>query len=168
MISFAGTTVKLRPRGFFLRLKERTTNFEPFFQGPIDASVVQFFTRRFTSSGQVGGERWAALRPTTLRLKRAAGRESMGILRHSNRLWSSLTKRAGPDVVLRITERQYERGTSDPKAIFHQEGFTMTTIFGRKLRHPRRLVPRTLVPEEMPPELLSAWESLLVKHILES
>jgi len=166
MISFGGTTAKIDPPGFFKKLAKQTTDLTPLFDGPIDASVVQFFTRQFATSGAAGGQPWKPLRPATVRLKRAAGRENMGILRHSNRLWASLTKRTGPDVVLNVTRDRYERGTSDPKAVYHQEGFLMETIFGRRLRHPRRFAKRVLVPEEMPPDLVSTWESLLVKHIL--
>jgi hypothetical protein len=168
MIDFSGITAKIDPPGFFRRLREQTTDLTDYFNGPIDASVLMFFRRRFMSGGEIGGERWAPLRPATIKLKRQSGRENMGILRHSNRLWASLTKRAGPDTVLSITPDRYERGTSDPKAIYHQKGFTMKTIFGRPFKYPRKLVARKLVPEEMPPEILSAWESLLVKHILRS
>ena len=166
MVGFSRVTLDIRPEGFFINMKRRLVDMTPLFEGPIDASVVQFFNRQFASSGRVGGQPWAALRPTTLKLKRQSGRENMGILRHSNRLWASLTKRAGPDVVRNVRSDRYERGTSDPKAIFAQEGMTQTTIFGHQRQHPRRVKPRVLVPDPLPTGLVNAWESLAAKYIL--
>lgn len=164
-LGFSGTTIDIRPKGFFINLKRSLVDLTPFFDGPIDASVVQFFTRQFASSGKVGGQPWAPLRPATLALKRRRGRENMGILRDSNRLWASLTKRAGPQVVKNVTLDSYERGTSDVKAVFHQEGFTQTHIFGRLRRHPLTVKPRVIVPDPLPNALVTSWEKLLVRYI---
>lgn len=158
--------LEITPPGFFMRLRRHLKNMEPLFRGPIDASVVQFFTRQFNSEGKVGGEPWAPLRPATLKIKRRSGRENMGILRNENRLWASLTKRAGPDTVLRTTPERYERGTSDPKAVWHQKGWTQNTIFGRQRRHPRKIKPRKMVPDKIPSMLVKAWERLMARYIL--
>ncbi len=165
-IGFSRTSINIRPKGFFINLKRRLTDLSPLFDGPIDASVVQFFTRQFASSGKIGGYPWAPLRPATIALKRRRGRENMGILRDSNRLWASLTKRTGPQVVKNVTSDRYERGTSDPKALPHQTGFTQDTIFGRQRRFPRTVKPRIIVPDPLPRHLVTAWEKLTVKHIL--
>lgn len=164
-VGVISTTVDIRPKGFFINLKRLVVNLQPVFEGPIDASVVQFFTRQFASSGRIGGEPWAPLRPVTLMLKRRRGRENMGILRDSNRLWASLTKRTGPETVMSATDERYERGSSNINALRHQAGYTQTHIFGRLRRHPREVKPRKIVPDTLPVALTNAWESFVVSHI---
>lgn len=118
------------------------------FDGPVDRIVLGFFSAQFESHGAAGGTPWAPLSPVTLALKARRGRAEMGTLRDSNRLWASLTKRASPDGVLAVTETSYRRGTRVPYAAFHQDGWTSTSIFGHRRKHPpARPVPaRPLIP----------------------
>jgi hypothetical protein len=144
----------------------RAGNLAPFFSGPFDASVLQFFRRQFDSAGRAGGEPWAPLRPMTLALKQRFHRGSMGVLRFENRLWASLTKRIGPDTVFHVGPTSYERGTSVPWAALHQRGFVVTSVFGKPRRYPRRVPARKLVPDQMPGSLVKAWQSLAVKYVM--
>lgn len=160
-----GATVVVTPEDFFPRLKVAISDLTPIWDGPVDKLVIQFFRRQFLSEGQAGGTPWAPLRPATIALKREEGRQNMGVERFSNRLWASLTKRTGPQVVRRITPDEYERGTSVRAAVFAQEGFEATHMFGVPRKHPRRVKPRPLVPEEMPQPFVKAIERYIVSRV---
>jgi len=143
----------------------KALNLAPVLGGPISKSINQFYARMFTSRGEVGGERWAPLRPFTLALKARHNRANMGTLRFTNRLWSSLTKRGGVGSVRIVTPHYLEQGTTLPEARWAQLGFTSRTIFGRPRTHPRRVEPRRLAPRELPSALVLAWTTLIAKYV---
>jgi len=151
-------------------VRGRAADFSLFFDQRVDPDVVMFFRKQFASEGTEGGTPWKPLRPTTIKLKRAAGRARMGVLRFSNELWASLTKRAGPKVVKIVTPRQYTRGTAvqssgTPYPALHQEGYSIDTVFGRRMQFPRVVPARPLVPKEMPTSYVNRWQSLAAKFI---
>ncbi len=141
-------------RDVLKRAEKRAEDLRPVLRGPITNSIHQFFRRQFASDGAAGGEAWLPLTPTTRILKARSNRSSMGVLRFSNRLWASLTKRSGPESVVIAKPQSLEVGTSDAKAVFHQKGWTQLTIFGRPRLAARRVRP-----------ILRSWERLLVRHL---
>jgi hypothetical protein len=146
-------------------LDAKAGDLRPVFRGPISNSIHMFFQRQFASDGAVGGEPWAKLRPTTLSLKGKDNRSKMGTLQHTRRLWSSLVKRSGPESVKIITKDRMEQGTGVWWAHFHQLGWTQSKIFGKPMKRPRRVKPRKLVPDTMPRNLVTAWETFLVRYL---
>lgn len=116
--------------------------------GPVDRIVLGFFQAQFATAGAAGGTPWFPLAPTTLAFKRRHGREQMGILRFTNRLWASLTKRASPDGELTVTDSSYRRGTRVPYAVMHQQGYTSTSVFGVRRKNPPsvQVQARPLIP----------------------
>lgn len=143
----------------------KSMNLEPVLGGPISKSITQFYRRMFASRGEAGGERWAPLRPLTLALKARYGRETMGMLRFSNRLWASLTKRGGVGSVRIVRPHYLEQGTTLPEARWAQLGFNSTTIFGRPRSQPRHVAPRRLVPRRLPSALVLAWTTLIARYV---
>ena len=94
----------------------------------------------------------------------------MGILRATNQLWSSLTKRGGAGQIRVVRPHLLEIGTQVssggfPYPLAHQEGYTSTTIFGKGRRHPRRVRPRKIVPDELPRGMVNAWETLIARRL---
>ncbi len=164
MIRLIGT-VLLRPRGFFENLRVRIRNLKPVYQAGIDKSVRNFFVRQFATRGRAGGTPWEPLAASTLAIKRKFGKGSAGILRRGGRLWNSLTKPFGPDVRLRITRGTYERWTQVPYADQHQKGYTISTVFGKRLRAPKRVPARPLAPDPLPAALLGTWGSLAATYV---
>jgi hypothetical protein len=141
---------------------DRAKNLRPVLAGAVSNSIHEYFKQQFISEGAEGGTAWA---PLTQATKAAKGsRSGMGTLRFSNRMWASLTKRSSPDQFKRVTNDSLEQGTVDPKAIFHQEGFTVTQVHGRSI-NPVVVEPRELVPETMPQKWVDEWDSLVLKYI---
>lgn len=128
------------------RLAARTRDLSPVFNGAVDRIVLGFLRRQFETAGVAGGTPWAPLSEVTLELKARARRARMGILRFSNRLFASLTKRSSPDELFLVTAQSYTRGTRVPYALFHQTGYVTGTIFGRARKQPRQVPARPLIP----------------------
>lgn len=142
----------------------------PVFQGPIDASVTEFYKRQFETEGAHGGQKWENLSPLTVTLKGRNGRGRAGpetIGRDTNRLWASLTKSGGPMSLRHFGPKEYVRGTRVRHAQWFHEGYDSTSIFGRTRKGGTRKVPaRPIVPETMPQPIIRAWEGMIVHHIL--
>ena len=152
------------------RIRLSVKDLRPILGGPITNSIHQFFRRQFDSQGAAGGEPWPALRPTTLALKARGARGGMGILRASNRLWSSLTKRGGADQIRVVKPHLLEIGTQVASGGFpypaaHQEGYTQTTVFGKARKRPLRVQQRKIVPDQLPAGMVKAWETLIARRI---
>jgi hypothetical protein len=159
-----GGVVRVEDEGLAAVLR-RAGNLTPLFAGPIDKSVTLMFERRFASEGAWGGIRWAGHQPLTIRLRARPGHGRGGILRDTSRLWASFVKGSGPDAVRRITPSEYERGSAVPYARFHQRGYSLTRVFGIRLRKPRRVPARPVVPERVPREVLATWERLVKEYV---
>lgn len=151
------------------RFALKAADLSPYFNGPVDSFVRQFFSRQFASDGRAGGTPWAPLRPATVRMKQQFGPAKDGadaIGRNTLELMRSLTMRSHPRGVLRITPKTYERGTSLERARWMQEGFVQTRIFGNPRKFPRRVPARPLVPDTMPRPFITAIERGLVNFMV--
>lgn len=146
------------------RLGKHSKNLSPVFRGPIDKSVTQFFRRQWKSAGKAGGQAWARLRPATVRDKARRNLTGMGILRARGSLRASFVGGAVNRIRI-IKKDSYERGSTDPKAAFHQAGWTARQWGGREFRRPRRVPARKIVPDRMPSPLVKAWEKTILKFI---
>lgn len=148
------------------QMGQHSADLRPVFRGPITKSVLQFFRRQFDSEGKAGGERWADLRPATIRDKRRVSRSSMGILRRYGGLRSSFIRRSGPETYHRVTKHSLEHGSTSFKAALHQGGFTVSQWGGQEFRHARRVKPRRIVPKQMPRHTVRAWERTILDYIV--
>lgn len=123
--------------------------------------VSRFFERQFSTEGREGGTPWAPLAPATIAYKARFGRADMGILRFENHLWGSLVNAPAPMGIEEIAPDHYTRGTADPKAAFHQEGFTVKGwgrirfkggSYPNRFATPRQVPARPLVPPQGLPQ----------------
>lgn len=137
--------------------QRRHANLQPFFASTGETIVRRWFARQFATNGAVSGQRWQPLSPVTLALKAKRGRAKMGILRDSNRLWASLTKRGAPESVVAATRDSLTVGTTVRQpgpgpayAALHQRGYSITSMFGRRLTRKRRVPARPIVPDTLP------------------
>lgn len=164
MIPSVSGGVNIAPaQKLFQTVQVRAADLRNPFHLYIDPSVVEFFRRQFASKGAEGKTPWAPLKASTIKRKSRANRGNMGILRFSNRLWASLTKRGGPEVILNITPKLYQRGTSVvadskkgpvPYPAIHQTG-----------SQDGRIPARPLVPDEMPANYLQKWGAIIAQHL---
>lgn len=92
------------------------------FKGPVDKVVRDFYDRQFKTEGRAGKRQWKQLSPRTLAFKARHRRQRMGILRFTNRLYRSYVNRSGPDSLLVVEPRAYERSSLVPYARQHQLG----------------------------------------------
>jgi phage gpG-like protein len=81
-----------------------------------DADGFRFFNRNAK-----GGGLWPALAPSTVARKKRRGTLAKGILRDTDKLYTSLRK-GSPGNVNRDLPDGVQRGTNVPYAIFHQMG----------------------------------------------
>lgn len=146
-------TVNLGPAISELALmRQRAAHLRPVLDGPVANAVHEFFAKRFASGGAYGGDAWAPLSPATLRWRAAWHREAMPILRFTNDLWSSLTKRSSPLGYRIATDNSLTIGTSVAHAAFHQTG-TAT------------MPQREIVPDEVPAADTEQWTQLVVDYL---
>lgn len=145
--------------------RAKAQNLAPVLAGPISTSITSFYRRMFLTRGQIGGERWAPLSRTTLQIKSSANRSDMGVLRFSNTLWASLTKRGGVHGVRVVQPQRLEQGTQYPPAIYAQEGFMSSHVFGKPKKRPSFVQPRRLVPREMPRPIVAAWAQFIARYV---
>jgi phage gpG-like protein len=116
------------------RIGERSANLrQPLTE--ILASMRLWSEKTFRTEGAYPGPRWARLDPTyaSRKASKFAGRT---ILRRSDRLYRSLTRRA-PGSIGRVSKNRLEYGTSVEHAFFHQEGTRRMTA-----RPPLRFIER--------------------------
>lgn len=156
----------------------------PVFRGPIDRATTQALVQQFETKGvRLNGAPWQPLSPVTIALRtrvivrkgaartvNRAGRARAGFstpLRDTNRMWASLTKSGAPEGLRVITPSSYERGTRVPYAAKHQRGFTITQMFGRSLKAPKRVPARPIVPTNLPLDLVQQYEGHLVDYVVE-
>lgn len=126
----------------------------PWFRGTLDKGVTLFLRRHFDTRGSFGGTPWAPLKLSTIRnrLRRGGNRGGVG-----HPLWDFGDLRRsllvpGSRNSLRVIRRdRYERGTSDPKARWHQDGTS-------------RMPARVIIPEP-PSFVVRAWEKSLARWI---
>lgn len=135
----------------FKKLSKKVADFRPAFQ-KIDKHVSLVFRRQFASEGAFGGPKWPALAPATIKGRAQSGRGRGGILRDTNRLWASLVK-IGPESVRIMRSHYYERGTSVPYAMAHQEG------------KQRGLPKREIIPEPLPTSVVNTWEKIILNYV---
>lgn len=143
------------------RLKDAS----PVLTGAVDRIVLGFLRRQFETEGAAGGTPWAPLSSVTLALKGRYRRARMGVLRFTNRLMGSLTKRGSPDQLFQVTGQQYSRGTRVPYAVFHQSGYITGSIFGRPRKRPVQVPARPMVPPDgLPPAELAQVRAALERY----
>lgn len=133
--------------------ERRIQNLKPVFDKPIAASMYTFWRKHFRSQGREGGTPWAPLAPYTIWWKSRHNRLQYGTLRFSRRLWTSLVKRNAPDGIKVATAQSLLIGTSDRKAILHQQGTVNMPA--------RPIVP----PQGMPPELVDHWGQIIAQYV---
>jgi hypothetical protein len=177
-----GAVVRMAEADAFLaRLKGKAADLRPVFAGVIDPSVTRALRDQFETSGRALGTPWQALSLVTRRLRsrpdpRRGGRASTSkvgrakfgfaaILRDTGRLAQSLVSPGDPEGIRDIGVQRYARGSSVPYAALHQEGFTVTQMFGRPLRSPKRVAPRPIIPENLPAPLIASWEGAVVQYL---
>lgn len=101
------------------RIGERSSNLRTPLTD-ILTSMRFWMERTFKTEGAYPGPRWARLDPT-YRARKSKGFGGRTILRRSDRLYKSLTRKA-PGSVGRIGRNRLEYGTTVSYADFHQEG----------------------------------------------
>lgn len=142
-------------RGMLGGVAQRAADPRPVFNLSLDQAVRRFYRKRFETEGRFAGRPWQKLAESTLRYKQRRHRANMGILRLSNRLFASLTKRRSRGTLLVIRRDSYERGTTVQYAVAHQDP--------RKGARPRR----PIVPDALPPRVLREWRGLIGRWITE-
>lgn len=152
------------------------SDLRPVFEGPINQSINEVFTKQFATEGSFGGKKWAPQAPVTKLLRQRRGHGRGGILRDENRLWASLTKLGlGPDAVKIVTKGSIIRGTSVPYGKYHQTGYVSKTfvVVNRlgdpvplRRRFPKNIPARPIIPDPMPNNVVRGWEDTLTKFIV--
>ena len=151
----------------FTKLRAGLKDFRKAFRDGIDPIVTAFFGKQFETRGSYGGKPWAPLSPRTIqgrtrqlkatrtkgvRTTSKRGRARAGFatpLRDTNRLWASLAKHTGPEVIKHFAPLSYDRGTTVPYAA-----------------HAQRAGPGRLVMPDPPPQFLTtAFESIVLAHL---
>ena len=136
--------------------EERLGDLTPYWEAAADPLIREFYEAVWASDGAIAnGEPWAPLSDTTLALKARRGRADMGLLRDSDRLYDSLTKRGDAGSLRLVSPDAFFLGTAvtnegAPYPSFLQRGWTMRSIFGRELAEPRNVPARPFVPESLP------------------
>lgn len=147
----------------------RATDLRPVWQGTASQALRDMVVQTFATEGAFIGERWAQLRPTTVRLKERAGRAGLGILRLFDVLYRSLTVRSHPDQVAVVEPQAFTFGTSVPHARFAQDGWVASTVFGRaRTNGPITVQPRPVLPREgLPESVRGTIEQAMARYVSE-
>lgn len=149
------------------KLAGAAKDFRTVFRARIDPILTRFFGRQFETKGAEGGTPWAPLAESTIRgrTRQLAATRTKGVhttskvgraragfaapLRDTLRLWASLAKHTGPEVIKVFEPLMYRRGTSVPYA-----------------DHAQRAGPgRPLIPHSMPASYVAEMEAALLAHL---
>jgi len=133
-------------------INARARNLKPVLTGDLTNAIHAFFEDQFRTAGAAGGSPWLPLKAQTLAFKARYGRAGMGVLRFTNQMWASLTKRSHPLGRRIVTSDSVEVGTNDPKAVKHQDGL-------------EGLPARKIAPDVVPDEYTDRWDSLLLRYV---
>ena len=154
------------------KLKGKAQDFRSTFRARIDPIVTRFLGRQFETRGAEGQTSWAPLSPLTIRnrTRQLAATRTKGVrttskvgraragfatpLRDTLRLWASLAKHTGPEVVKVFEPLSYKRGTSVPYAAVHQTG-------SRR----KRIPARPIFPDPMPASYVAEFEAAILAHL---
>lgn len=162
-------------RALLQRVRAAITDLRKVWVDTARPLVSRFFERQFATEGAEGGTPWAPLSPATLAYKARFGRAAMGTLRFSSALWGSLVKAPAPMGIEEIAPDRYVRGTTDPKAARHQDGFTVKGwgrirfkggSYPNRFRTPRQVPARKIVPPQgLPPAYVSELTAAIVAEV---
>jgi hypothetical protein len=74
-------------------------------------------------------------------------------------------KPGAPEGLRVITPSSYQRGSRVGYLAPHQTGFTLTHMFGRPLKAPKKVPARPIVPAQLPTHLVQAFEGALLRYL---
>jgi phage gpG-like protein len=107
-------------RRVILQMIDRVQNMTPVYKAWAK-DFARFERELFDSQGASGGVPWAPLAASTLLKKIKAG-QNPAILRVTDALMNSLTRFPAPGGFRRTGKDQFQIGTLDKKAVYHQQG----------------------------------------------
>lgn len=153
-LNFDASQLQERTAGMAARLAD----FTPYWEAVASPMIAGWFTSIWETEGaNINGTPWAPLTETTLAFKAKRGREKMGTLRDSDRLYQSLTVRGDADQLRDVSPSALFYGTAAnaagaPYPFYLQHGWTMHNVYRNQIEPPRDVPARPFVPVDRLPD----------------
>jgi hypothetical protein len=167
-VNFDASQLEERTAGMAGRLAD----FTPYWEAVASPMIAGWFTSIWETEGAIiNGSRWAPLTETTLDFKAKRGREQMGPLRDSDRLYSSLTVRGDADQLRDVTPLGLFYGTAAnaagaPYPSYLQHGWTMHNVYRNQIEPPRDVPARPFVPvDHLPDPWADALRATMLDYV---
>lgn len=140
-------------------LRDHVSDLRPVL-ADYDSWLDGFFRKRFETAGAhgaaIGQTRWEPIEPSSVR-GRVQNRGGRGRpLWDTGRLKRSWQQK-GSDGFSRISDNRLERGSTLPRSVYHQHGYT--TRFGT------RVPARQIIPDPPSPMMKNELRSLMSAHL---